>query len=105
MNWIKQKLLKAFLLDGGEKLLARLPFNNKKTIIGAALTIVLIAIEYLGGAPTGTIGELLTYFAEWLQSMGAVSLLDSATIILISGLVHKIWKWIKKWSDAKAKRS
>ena len=105
INWIKKRFFKAFLVDWVEGLLAKLPGNNYKTVIGLALTIILVVIEYLGGVPPGTIGSILVWLKDWLLSLGATPLLDGAMIIALVGFVHKVWKWIKELLDAREERT
>lgn len=97
-----QKLILKWL--GGsylEKLLAMLPGNGYKTIIGLIVTVIVIALQaFEGQAFPGA--NILTWIAHWWQiDQGqtiALSKEDIATLIAISttlvGLLHKVLKWI-----------
>jgi hypothetical protein len=94
MDWIKQKFLKAFLVDWIEGLLSKIPGNGYKTVISVALTAVIFVTEILG-YQVGTLGEFLLNIQEWLAGLGAVPLMTVTVMAAGWGAAHKLWKWVR----------
>lgn len=94
LNWLEEKLIKKFLLDGLDNLLSKIPLNGRKTIISIVLTLLLVIAQYFG-IDGGTLGNIGAMIVEWLKHAGGAPIIDVTTIGVLVGLLHKAVKWIK----------
>lgn len=92
--WLKEKLLKGFLLDWLEAQLAKLPGDGKKLVTGLVLTGILLALQYMGTNP-GTVGDVLIQIKDLLLKAGNQPIIDVTELVAVIGAVHKIIKVVK----------
>lgn len=94
MNFIKQ-----FLLSNVLGFLDKLPLNRFKTIIGAVLTAVTIAVGYVPPSVAGWINDIIVYFGGLGYTPAEAPSEDAfyaAIGLVLVGIVHKARKFFEK---------
>lgn len=87
---VVRKFLVGFLVDKLETLLAQLPLNERKTVVGLVVAVVAELVTEFPGA-----ADYLGPFQDALSAFPAEAIAGGGVLIFAVGLFHKALKWIK----------
>jgi len=99
MKWLKEILIKRYVLGLTDKILAKIPANGRKSVVGIMIMLLTIAVTYFQGHP---VLPILMAALELLQGMDHVAYgpevvaFVAGMITALIGLFHKLVKYFIK---------
>ena len=108
-NFIIEKILKNKISYYIKLGLDKVPFNNKKTVLGILIALVTSVITAIG--QDGSIGAVLNIILISLQNAGDYEAMSAENYVILTslvtsfiGLIHKIQKKLFEKEEAKEKK-
>lgn len=98
IDYIIKKLAESRL----KRLLDDLPFDGMKTVIGVLILILSAAAAYYQGT-NPQYAQIIQWVIDLLQNLDPADVGGVSLVVIITGLVHKLLKWIDKLWQTKNK--
>lgn len=89
-NWLIKKFLVGFLLEWVDKLLKKLPEDERKTVSGFAIAILGVLLKELPASDV-----YLQPLLDMLHQLPHDALVTTGVLYSIVGMFHKGVKWLK----------